>query len=361
MMPQVNTRLPGRRLVIVRAAWLALTGLTIGLYLASFPSFFDFYRSVCAPSPSLICDQQLTDAQVKALAGWGFSIGDYAIYVIALSIVFAMVHLAIALVIFARRSDDWFALFVALMLVTFGLVTFSDPLRWLATSHPAWWLPIQLVKFIGEISFLIFFYTFPSGQFVPRWVRLPAALWVITEMADYFWPDSPFDPDTWPLLLAILVLMTFMGTGLFAQVYRYRHVSNARQRQQTKWVVLGVALALGGFAGVVLLILIMPSLQQNVLGKLALNTSFPLFMLLIPLSIGIAMLRSGLWDIDRLINRTMVYGTLSVALVGVYGGSVALLQQLFRVVTGQTSQLAVVASTLAIAALFNPCGSGSRT
>ncbi|HEX9922905.1 MAG TPA: hypothetical protein VGD99_09585 [Anaerolineae bacterium] len=273
---------------------------------------------------------------------------------IVLNVAFAAVHRVIGLLIFARKSDDWVALFVALMLVTFGLATFSDPLRWLALGHAAWWLPIQLVRFIGDISFLIFCYTFPSGLFVPRWTQLVAAIWIITEIPNYFLPDSPFNSDAWPFVIAVLVFIAFIGTGLFAQTYRYRRVSNARQRQQTKWVVFGVALTLGGFLGVVLLILIIPSLEQNVLSKVAVNTSFPLFMLLIPLSIGIAMLRSGLWDIDRLINRTMVYGTLSVALVGVYGGSVALLQQLFRGLTGQTSQLAVVVATLAIAALFNP-------
>ncbi|HEX9922904.1 MAG TPA: hypothetical protein VGD99_09580 [Anaerolineae bacterium] len=71
MMPQINTRLQGRPLLAVRVVWLALTGLTIGLYLASLPSFFDFYGSVCTPGPSTMCDQQLTGAQVEALAGRG--------------------------------------------------------------------------------------------------------------------------------------------------------------------------------------------------------------------------------------------------------------------------------------------------
>jgi hypothetical protein len=78
------------------------------------------------------------------------------------------------------------------------------------------------------------------------------------------------------------------------------------------------------------------------------------FVLFIPLSIGVAVLRSRLFDIDVLINRTLVYGVLTAMLVGVYLGGVVLLQGAFRALTGQESQLAIVASTLAIAALFQP-------
>jgi hypothetical protein len=74
----------------------------------------------------------------------------------------------------------------------------------------------------------------------------------------------------------------------------------------------------------------------------------------LPVAIGIAVLRYRLYDIDLVINRTLVYGSLTISLVLVYFGGVALLQRLFLALTGGASQLAVVASTLIIAALFNP-------
>jgi hypothetical protein len=74
----------------------------------------------------------------------------------------------------------------------------------------------------------------------------------------------------------------------------------------------------------------------------------------IPIAIGIAILRYRLYEIDRLINRTLVYGSLTLVLILLYVGSVVALQGIFRALTGQESQLAVVASTLVIAALFNP-------
>jgi hypothetical protein len=78
------------------------------------------------------------------------------------------------------------------------------------------------------------------------------------------------------------------------------------------------------------------------------------FVLLIPLSIGVAVLRSRLFDVDVLINRILVYGSLTAALALVYVAGVVVLHYLFRILTGGSSQLAIVASTLAIAALFQP-------
>jgi hypothetical protein len=87
---------------------------------------------------------------------------------------------------------------------------------------------------------------------------------------------------------------------------------------------------------------------------LLLDAGFSLSLLLIPLSIGVAVLRSHLFDIDLLINRTLVYGSLTAMLVALYFGGIVLLQRVFVVLTGEQSTLAVVASTLLIAGLFSP-------
>jgi hypothetical protein len=87
---------------------------------------------------------------------------------------------------------------------------------------------------------------------------------------------------------------------------------------------------------------------------LVVGSLIPLVMLLIPLSVFVAIFRSGLFDIDLVINRALVYGTLTVSLALVYLGAVAGLQRLVPPLAGENNQLVIVASTLLIAALFNP-------
>jgi hypothetical protein len=137
------------------------------------------------------------------------------------------------------------------------------------------------------------------------------------------------------------------------QGYRYTRVSDATQRQQTKWVVLGMAVALGGFLVFPLVDALLPG---ELLPSLLTNTAYFVLLLFIPISIAIAILRYRLYEIDLIINRTLVYGLLSAILVGVYFGSVTATQALFTALTGQEEQpqLAIVVSTLVIAALFNP-------
>src|SRR5207248_4582902 len=123
-----------------------------------------------------------------------------------------------------------------------------------------------------------------------------------------------------PFLASWLILLS---ACIWAQWHRYRYVSNYRQRQQTKWVVLGIVLALGGAMVATVLAGLAPVLGPNWAFLAGLqNTSYYPALLLVPLSIGLAVLRSRLYDIDVVINRALVYGLLSGLLVLIYGGLV---------------------------------------
>jgi hypothetical protein len=139
-------------------------------------------------------------------------------------------------------------------------------------------------------------------------------------------------------------------------VYRYQRALSAEQRRQARWVVFGTALGIAATFPLRLPVDLSLVGGDTPLVLLVLEAGFALSFLLVPLSIGVAVLRSHLFDIDVLINRTLVYGSLTALLAAAYLGGVAATQTIFQSFTGQRGmpQLAIVASTLAIAALFNP-------
>jgi hypothetical protein len=151
------------------------------------------------------------------------------------------------------------------------------------------------------------------------------------------------------------VFLAFLASLVAAQIYRYRRVSGAAERRQIKWVVFGVTAGIAGFVASLLPYFFVPWLLTHISYLyFVLDAGLGASLTLIPLSIGVAMLRSRLFDIDVVINRALVYALLTAFLIAVYVGCVVSLQYAFRTITGGESQLAVVASTLAIAALFNP-------
>jgi hypothetical protein len=147
--------------------------------------------------------------------------------------------------------------------------------------------------------------------------------------------------------------------AVYAQIYRYRYVSTPTERQQTKWVLFGILLWL-----VLMALLSVPySIELSLppgsplpWWTLVGSTGWSLTLTIVPLALSIAVLRYRLYEIDILINRTLVYGSLTALLAAVYFGGVATTQAIFRALTGQEQQpqLAIVVSTLVIAALFNP-------
>jgi hypothetical protein len=159
-------------------------------------------------------------------------------------------------------------------------------------------------------------------------------------------------------LLSLFHNMVWVGElmgATIALIYRFRYVSSPMQRQQTKWVVFGVSATFAVAIGVKVPMLLFPTLGQS--GSIYVLVSAPTYVfdvLFFSVSIGFAILRYHLYDIDLIINRTLVYGTLTVLLTGIYVGLVIGLSALLRGLISQDNSVAIVLSTLAIAALFQP-------
>jgi uncharacterized membrane protein len=152
--------------------------------------------------------------------------------------------------------------------------------------------------------------------------------------------------------LALLIVFGFLFSLGFAQVYRYVRVSNQVQRQQTKWIILGLSLiVLEGIVGVIIVAFTQPA--RPLLAAVGTNL-FTILRTMVAVTCGIAILRYRLWDVDPILNRVLVYGVLTALLAAIYFGSVVLLQRLLTPLIGGNDQLTIVGSTLAIAALFQP-------
>jgi hypothetical protein len=258
--------------------------------------------------------------------------------------------------IFWRKSADRMALFCAFMLVLFGGAGFTSILQdALMPVSPAWFALIGTLNLLGQTSFLIFFLLFPSGRFVPRWSRWVALCVVLYWIYAIFLVNGLTNGSLWSLLAFFALLFCTVG----GQVYRYRRVSTSRERQQTKWVVFGFSTGVVGFVLSVVLehAFLPPELHQSsVLQTLVVGTLIYGFLLLVPISIAIAILRSRLYDIDIVINRALVYGLLTGILGALYAGLIIGLESLAGAITGQASgqPVALVISTLTIYALFQP-------
>jgi hypothetical protein len=174
---------------------------------------------------------------------------------------------------------------------------------------------------------------------------------------------NPFGLEVYPMVVQVLsgtivLLPICILASAASLVWRYRH-SGGQVRQQIKWVAFAASLV-----GVVYLSALVIGLFFAPEAPWGSADAPPLVDILldavllsyagVPIAVGFAVLKYRLYDVDRIINRTLAYGFLTATLVAVYFGGIVVLQRLFVVLTGERSTLAVVVSTLLIAALFNP-------
>jgi hypothetical protein len=347
-----------RWLPLARMGWVFVSLLALAMFIVGIPVRLEQFSQF---------------ADTRSLRMLGMTASSYGILSVSLDLLFIFGHFSIAWIIFLRRRDDWMVLSVAYALVTAGIMVPLALTYQHAEVHWAWRTLINLVVYIALMSAILLLYLFPDGRFVPGWTQSMAILWAVLCIPAIFFPNSPISLPQWPRLIQVFFLLTCSGTGVFAQIYRYFNVSNPIQRQQAKWATLGLtASGLGPFA-YFLPFVILPSLSQQFVPnalyqrmgaeffslsyytRLINSAGFNLFTLIFPLSFAIAIMRYRLWDIDILINRALVYTSLSGTLLIGYLLSVIVLTSILRPLTGENSnQLVTAISTLVIAASFAP-------
>ncbi len=326
----LDTRLQGRWLLLARAGWVVLVVLTLTIFFASLPVYMARQQTLCVGTECTY-GVLLTPSQAEVLKGIGLSLSDYAAYTVAFTLATIVVCLVVSTLIVWRRSDDRMAVLVALMLVTLGPLSATSSV---SASPSPWRVPAECLVFLALALFVLVFLLFPTGQFVPRWTRWIAVGCLAVLVPATFFPNNPLAQNPDALLLFYLVSLVAVATLALAQLYRYRRVSSPMQRQQTKWVVFGLAVPcsvlVGGYGLSIFPALGDPSAPSGASYQLALGAILSCTLLLIPLSFGFAMLRDRLWDIDVLINRTLVYSALTAFIVGVYVLVVGILSTLLH-------------------------------
>jgi hypothetical protein len=350
-----GNRWRGWWVVVARTAYMVLTGTAIFLFVFSLPVYFTQMQIICPTLPGCSFTGQLSRGTLPWFQSAHISVSAYAASLLALATIHALLSLVIGIVIVWRlwgKSNEVLGLLTSFVLILGG--TIANANGDFTNFSPASPLFIDIV---GAIGFFLYWpalgmilLTFPTGRFAPRWTWIVILLWII-QIPLY----GLLAHEASPLLFAAERLLVW-GSSFAVLYWRYRHLYSHVQRQQTKWLLYG-------FVPFYLLYLLYGALQSIP----ALNTPDSLYLvvgpilillvhIIVPLAVGIALLRYRLWDVDLLIKRTLVYGTLSVSLVLIYVGLIIGLQALVSALTGQISQspVVIVISTLAIAALFQP-------
>jgi hypothetical protein len=341
-------RLTGRWLFLARWVWLLVLVLTVGKTALGLPLYFEEKNDICTASDE-VCRQgnSLNAEQVQALGLSGISLSTYASGSLVWKVINSVIWASIGLAIFLLQPKEWLALIASSMMIVFVSAGYEIQI---SAAYPSLGIAAELIFNLGNILMFLFIGLFPNGRFSPRWMRwywlgmvsisiLPITAWLQdSNIANVFF---------------VIFWISFLLLGPFSQIYRYRNESNAVERQQTKLVVSGFA----AFAGTLLVgSTSMTVLPENGMALILLDTFlFDIAGLLIPLSIGLSILRYRLWDIDLIIRRTLVYSLLTLTLGLIYLGAVVTLQNLLGGLTGERQpEIVTVISTLAIAALFTP-------
>lgn len=217
---------------------------------------------------------------------------------------FMVVYITFALFIFWRGVHSWVAKYTALTLLVMASAFFT---RGIMAAEAMNAMPIVrvfpvLIRTLAWSMFLAFTYIFPDGRFTPRWTRWIMVLWVLIYL---LWFTRVFEgmliaPGSWPILLQVTVLLSALGSGMLAQVIRYRYAP-VEQKKQTWVVVLGINLAFLFLAAIWVSIALYPGLMVGgrIDYRLSYLFSFSPYLLpwlLLPASLALSIWRYGLWE-----------------------------------------------------------------
>jgi signal transduction histidine kinase len=284
-----------------------------------------------ASLPAAVRELEAVDA--PGLAELGLTARGYALYVVVLVSVLALVHLTVAMLLLRLARRRTAAVSSALVLICLGVV-FPQTLPALAAAHPGWAVVVDLLERGTVVALTVWVLTFPDGRFRPRWSIAVAGVVAVVEVAGLLGVEPPgallFDV-LWALLLVAVVVVRYRMAG--------------EDRAGIRWVAGGTAAALAG--------LVLAAVAQELgarpgtVADLLVQAGIVLAFLLIPVSVAVALLRHGIWGVEASVGRAVTYGVLTVGATGLYATVVAVATAVLPL--DPTATATVAASLLAVA------------
>jgi len=316
------------------------------------------YAQLLPPCEGADCNYlALSQAEIDVLEAWGLSSTTYALILNGATVLGVAACWLLGGLILWRQGNTRIGWAVSLTLVIIPIALISDVDN-VVTHYPNLLIPSTLLSAVGTFVMLGFLYLLPSGRFYPHWAYIPFIITFITfELLSAgfngFIPLSGVVEQLGALLLVSLLLLA----GVF-QILRYRRESTHSERQQTKWILLGMLLLIINFPIWFLAfgdVVAIPAGVSRLLASMGGWLTNMLFTISLPLTMAIAIMRYRLWDIDLVVRRTLQYGLLTGLLALTYFSGIVILQNILSPLTGSgNSPIVIVITTLGIAALFNP-------
>jgi serine/threonine-protein kinase len=340
---RASSPLYGRKLVVIRGIWVLITIVVLGLVITGIPIRYEKVRTA---------DPNIRTPEFRDLIEAGVHPEVAAAYDLGAGLLLFVVLFATGIFLFLRASDSREAILLSSTLILYA-ASFSG----LTSVHRTSGAPYSQ-SLVGSLTTLQFFlqtssvfiaiFWLPEGRFISRWAAWFTGFLVIIIGGLYFLVGFPRSHD-----LVNIVALPTVTIGAGAQVYHYRRINNPVTRQQIKWAVIGIVVAALGFVvwqTAALSLGDRAGLTPRVVMVLARIVQIMCWMA-VPVGFAIAILRYRLWQVDLVINRSLVYGTVTLLLALVFlGGGFGLQSAL-----GQDNvPIALAISTIGAGLLFNP-------
>lgn len=330
---------------------LLLGGLQCLLFFSALPFYYNYLKYDCTAAE---CAGASSITPLFSILEWGGSRDLFASFHVGIDLIHLLFFLLPAILIYIKKPNDMISLLGALNLVMFGLSSIFPTSLFQTPDWHIFALSGNFQDALSLLAFTLFFLLFPDGKAAHRWI-----IWVVLgaaaiRIASFTVFKEEWHESNWPVGATLLWMIATFGCLIYSQYYKYRYIAGPVQRQQTKWVVYGFIIAVALLFAVTLLpLLAQPDFYtyNNPLASFVQDLIVRCIIALIPLTFMISMLRYRLWDIDPIMNRTLVYGGLTGSIIALYALTIWYLDTVFH---SEDNRIFSFIAACVIAVLFAP-------